>query len=212
MFTEIRHNYPEGHKDKPWCPRTQLVQIGAALTGLELTPDTFCTERLVNARFSGGAIHYLESGSYNPAASCAKINKELLSQLSTINSKIALPSEAKASVEINKAKGMVEKQKLFESYKSEKDKYDARQKIIDRWRGVIFETCCSTTADDENAHFRKFGSADELMEDEIVRYVKHFSKVFEELIGYEKNTLGWWSDAAKNCNQSPHDRSVGPLH
>lgn len=206
------HNYPEGYEKKPWCPNTKLVQICASLAGVELTPQTFCTETINDAHYSGGTIHWLESANFHPAASCAKVNQELIQQLKLAEKVVEAPSYTDTSQKIIDAKDLSAQLKIFRSYEKVMDEYEKRKTIIDRWRKVVFETSVSTTADEKNEHFRRFKSADELLEDEVVGKVKQFMESLEKIIGFEKETIGWWRGEVKNCPQAPKSRHYGPYH
>ena len=210
MFSEKYHNYPEGYEKTPWCPSTQLVQICASLAGVELTPETFCTETLEDARYSDGAIPWLKEGKFYPKPSCVKVNRMLLQQIDLAKTEINLPSDNEITLKIEYATDLKAKLKTLESYKKVKDMHDARESTINRWRNVIFETCCTTTSDEKNVHFRQFESADELTEEEITDKVTKFTEALNKITKY--NPDPWFLDlglgAAKNCPQSPMPRSI----
>jgi hypothetical protein len=208
MLGERMHNYPEGYKEKPWCPNTKLVQIGASLAGIEIAPEDFCTEELSNAHFSEGAIHWLKSGSFFPRVSCVKVEGELIRQMEIVDEEVEAPSNEEATRKINEAKDMPAKQEIFESYKKAMDEYEKRKAIIDRWRKVIFEVSVSTPADEKNEHFRQFKSADELPEDEIITKVEQFTSALNKITGYEPNVIKG-SGGAENCPQSPEHHHYG---
>lgn len=205
---EAMHNYPEGYKEGPYCPYTKLVQISASLAGIELTPETFCTETLKNARFSDGAIHWLKQGDFYPRVSCVKVNQELVQQLKIVEKVVEAPSDKDTTEKIAEAKDLSAKREIFKSYEMSMEKYERRQSIIDRWRKIIFETSVSTTSDEKNPHFRQFKSADELSEEEIVGRVKQFTQALSEITGLQQE----WHipDGAENCPQSPKHNHYGP--
>jgi hypothetical protein len=201
MLGEAMHNYPEGYQEGPYCPQTKLIQIGALLAGIELTPETFCTEKMENPSY-GGPYHGLESVNFRPAASCTKVNQELFQQLETVKDIVKLPPEKEVLSKINDAKDLKAKWKIFESYDDTRIRYEQRKAIIDRWRKVVFETSVGTTEDEKNVHFRQFKSADELSEDEIIHKVEQFKAALLKIVGHEENT-GWLSGVVGNCSQAP---------
>jgi hypothetical protein len=209
MFDERMHNYPEGYEKKPWCPNTKLIQICASLANVKLTPETLCTEELYDARFSGGAIHWLESGSFLPKVSCINIECKLVQQIEIVDENAETPSDEEATRKINEAKDMHAKQEIFESYKQAMDKHERQKAIVDRWRKVIFETSVCTASDEKNEHFRRFNSADELSEDEIFDKVIRFARALHEITGYEPNIIKG-NGGAENCPQSPEHHHYGP--
>jgi hypothetical protein len=184
MLDERMHNYPEGYEEKPWCPNTKLVQICASLAGVELTPETFCTEELANARYSDGAFQWLEHGDFYPRASCAKVNRELIQQLKIVKEIVELPSDKEITLKIEDARDLPNKLKILRSYDEVKGAYDQRKAIINRWRNVVFETCCSTVEDENNKHFRQFKSVDELDEKEVIQKVNQFTSALIEITEY----------------------------
>jgi hypothetical protein len=210
MLGESMHNYPEGYKEGPYCPYTKLVQITASLAGIELTPQTFCTEELSNARFSEGTISWLKSGDFYPRVSCVKVNRELVRQLEFLNEEVEdFPSDEEVTRRVNKAKDLSTKNDILESYKKTMDKYVKGAIILNRWRKVIFETSVSTLSDEKNEHFRQFKSADELSQEEIVNKVEQFTLALNKITGYEPNVIKG-SGGAENCPQSPGHHHVGP--
>lgn len=211
MFGEGIHNYPEGYEEKPWCPYTQLVQIGVSLAGLEVTPDTFCYQRLENARYSGGAIHYFEGGDFYPEASCSKATKKLIEQLRIVSIKVEMPSEQATINKMDKTVYLSSKIEVADDYKEKKKVYDQRKMIIDRWRKVVFETSYSTTADEKNVHFRQLESSDDLTEEEIINNVKQFTEALQKIVGFKQNTIGWHIGEVKNCDQAPQTRHINKV-
>jgi hypothetical protein len=211
MLDERVHNYPEGYEEKPWCPSTKLVQICASLAGVELTPETFCTETIKNAHYSGRAIQWLESADFHPAASCAKINHKLLDQLKLVKEEISLTPDNIINRELDQMKSFDAKKTVVDKYKPEREHYSKRQETFARWRNVIFETCCSTPDDEKNVHFRQIKSADELSEAEIIEKVEQFTQSLGEIVGYEEGTIGFYTGGVVNCPQSPHPGHFGPF-
>ena len=209
MFDTEKHSYPQGYKEGPYCPNSTLVEICNSLAGNNVTPETFCTETIENARYSDGFVHYIESADFCPAASCAKATKQLVKQLEIVTNKIEPPSEDFVTNQMNNAKTVEDKIKIADSYKEIKQKYDERESIIERWREVIFKVCCSTTADKKNDHFWRFKSKDELTEEEVVGRVTSFSQALQKVFGHKENTFGWYNDDAINCPQSPHRYHYG---
>ena len=203
MFPYERANYPEGYKKEPWCPHTKLVQIGISLAGIEVNPNYFCYAEIQNPVYSDGAIHYFEGGDFFPKASCSIVNKALDSQLQVVAVQVEKPSEPEASTELHNAKSLAEKIEIIKTYEKAMNTYNERQKIMDRWRTVIFETCCSTTESEANVHFSQFKSADELSEEEIVGLVEKFKDALQKIVGHGKDTIGWHVGEVKNCNQAP---------
>ena len=203
MLSESMHNYPEGYEEKPWCPNTKLVQICASLAGVELTPETFCTETIENAQFSEGVINWLERADFYPATSCVKVNQKLNRQLEVIRKIVKAPSDKDTTKKIAEAKDLPTRLEIFKSYEKAMEEYEKRQSIVDRWRKVIFETCCSTTKDEKNEHFRQFKSADELSENEILDKVRQFTSALNKITKYEPKFIDLSCGEAKNCNQSP---------
>lgn len=211
MFTETKHNYPEGYKEKPWCPNTQIILICASLANLPTDPETFCYEQIGNARYSRGQIPWLKSADYYPAASCAKIKRKLFEQLALAKVNLALTPTNAIEQEFEKAQTPEAKNKVLNKYGLEKELYFKKQETIERWRGVIFETCCSTPDDEKNVHFRQIKSPDELSESEIVDKVKQFTESLSKIIGYKEGTVGWYSNGAQNCPQAPEYYHLGPF-
>jgi hypothetical protein len=209
MFDERTHNYPAGYKEKPWCPHTQLVQIGASLAGIELTPETFCTERVENAVYLEGIPHWIDRADFIPAASCAKLNRELLEQLKLVKEEVLLTPDSVVNRELDRAAGFDAKKAVIDKYKSERERHSKKQEIFTRWRKVVFETSISTSSDENNEHFRQFKSADELSGDEIIDKVEQFTSALNKITGYEPDVVRS-SRGAENCPQSPKYHHVGP--
>ena len=209
MFPELMHNYPEGYKEKPWCPSTKLVQICASLAGVELTPETFCTETIENAVYSEGILNWLEKADFYPAASCVEVNQELDRQLRIVEKIAEAPSDSDTTQKIAEAKDMPAKLEIFRSYEKAMDGCERRKTIIDRWRRVVFETCCSTTKDERNEHFRRFKSAGELSEEEIIDRVRQFTSTLNKITEYKPRVIDLGCGKARNCRQSPSVRHTG---
>lgn len=187
---EPHNNYPEGYEKKPWCPHTELVQTCASLTGVELTPNTFCTEELENARYSDGTPNYLVSGDFHPKASCARINLELCKQLKLAVQEVQLTPDNIVVEEFSEAETIDAKEAVSDKYFSERERYFKRQEIIDRWRGIIYE---------KDPHFRQLKSPDDLSEEEIINKVGQLEEDLQKIVCYHNNE-------AENCPQSPHFR------
>jgi len=115
------------------------------------------------------------------------------------------------SQQINNAKGLEDKRKLLDSYQTAKNEYTKRAEILGRWREVIFETSCSTTEDKENGHFKRFDSAKDLSDDEVIDRVELFVKALSKIVGYDENHVVYSFGEAKNCPQCPHRHHMGPL-
>lgn len=203
MLSESMHNYPDGYKEKPWCPSTKLVQICASLAGVELTPETFCTEELSNARYSEGTIHWFETGDFYPKASCVKVNQILVQQIDIIGKKIELPGEENIAEEIRSANSTADMLVVTTHYTQLKEDFGKRETILNRWRDIIFQTCCSTTSDEKNEYFRQFKTASELPEEEIIDRVKQFTSALNKITEYIPRAINLGCGAAKNCPQSP---------
>jgi hypothetical protein len=209
MFDERAHNYPQGYKEGPHCPNSTLVEICNSLAGNDRTPDNFCTETMENPVFSRGIISLLKSADFYPVASCAISNKMLDRQLEFVKHDFILPTEEEIIAKSNGAKTVDEKAKVFKTFDIAKENFNSKKTIIERWRNVIFNTCCATTTDEENPHFRRFDSVSELTEDEIIDRVKSFADALQKIIGYKKESLGWWGNEADNCPRSPSGRHYG---
>jgi hypothetical protein len=203
MSLEILHNYPSGCGKEHLCPYSDLVEICNSLSGLKVAPEEFCTETVENAQYSRGIISNLKSADLHPSASCARSNKLLLEQLETVGKIASLPSENEYMKRLQQAGNIEVVVGIASAYNVQKGAYEERKSIIKRWREVIFKTCCSTTDDKENHHFRRFSSENELTEEEIIGKVKQFSEALEEIVGYERKSVWWYLNQAKNCNRSP---------
>jgi hypothetical protein len=209
MLDERMHNYPEGYEEKPWCPNTKLVQICASLAGVELTPETFCTETIGNASYSDGILGWLERADFYPATSCVKVNQKLIRQLEAVKKIVGAPSDKDTTKKITEAKYLPTRLEIFRSYKKAVEEYEKRQTIINRWRNVVFETCCSTTKYEKNEHFRQFKSARELPEGEIIDKVKQFTSALNKITEYEPRFINLSCGEARNCHQSPSVHHFG---
>jgi hypothetical protein len=181
---ETTHNYPKGSGKEPICPHSELVQICNALAGNEVTPETFCTVKLTNPVWIEGQFTQLISGTYLPMASCAVSNMMLTLQLSFIN-------------------GQLSSETIANLTKRQKN----RNKIMARWRKVIFDTCCLAPDGEENG----IKSPDDLTESYVIEKVTEFAQELQEIHGYEPNYFNWWDGSAQNCEQSPRKSEVGPL-
>jgi len=212
MFNERKHNYPKSSGEEPVCPFSDIVEIGNKLSGLSVTPKEFCTESIHNAQYKrGGCFGYSEliSANFYPEASCAKSAKLLEGQLKIVAKKVKLPTDEDVVAKIDSAKSLDNKSEIIQAHEKLKQKHALREGIITRWRQVIFETCCSTTKDNENGHFRRFNSADELTEKEIIDKVNIFSQALNKIVEYEDEMLTRCFDEAKNCPKSPRYHNYG---
>jgi hypothetical protein len=209
MLDERVHNYPEGYCMGPFCPQTKLIQISASLVGIELTAEDFCTQIMSDPNY-GGPYHGLESATLRPAASCSKVNQDLLKQLELVKEKISLTPDEVINQELNEVEDFDAKKAVIDKYTSERERYSKQQEILIRWRKVIFETSVGTTEDEKNPHFRQFKSADELSIDEIMHKVEQYKAALLKIVGHEENT-GWLHGVVSNCPQAPkHDTYIAP--
>jgi hypothetical protein len=208
MLAETKRNYPEEYKKGPHCPHTKLVEICASLTGIELSPESFCYEQVENATYSRGAIPWLETADISAKASCIKVNKLLCRQLSTVSVEVNLPSGEEVQKKVDLAQDIDTKTKILEEYKTTKEKYTSRQDILDRWRKVIFNTSCATPADEPNPHFRSIKQGSDLTEEEIITKVRQFNSALTSITGYKPNTFFFGGEHAVNCHQTPRSYDV----
>ncbi|MGA3291779.1 MAG: hypothetical protein ABSC49_01375 [Candidatus Microgenomates bacterium] len=212
MFDERRHNYPDDYEKGPYCPHTKLIQICASLTGVELTPENFCTEKMSNTRYSDGFIHYLESADFHPAASCAQLNHKLDQQIELAEKKISLTPDNIIKSKLDKINDISSIKKTADKYATEKELYLKKQEILTRWKTVIFKTSVSTTQDEKNVHFRQFKSEEELPDEEVLNKVKKFKAALEKITGFDKEQFGWYWGEVKNCPQAPTHHHYGPIY
>lgn len=199
-------NFPEGDKNKPWCPSTKLIQLGALLAEVNLDPDSFCGEKMTDAHYSEGAIHYLESASFFPRVSCLNVHIKLISQMELVEQDIEEPSTLEIGTALGVATTPHEKAEISKEYAEKMEMYNKREQTIKRWRDVVFETSVTHTGDEPNVHFRQFESANDIPFDEIVGKVKSFIGALEKITGYKPMTINLHG-GAKNCPQSPRMHS-----
>lgn len=198
-------NYPEGDKNKPWCPSTKLIQIGAQLAGVDLNPNTFCGEKMSDARYSDGAIHYLESANYYPRVSCLNVHMNLIDQMELVEQDIQEPTTGEIGKALGFANSPQEKAEISKEYTRKMEAYYKRECAIKRWKDVIFETSVSHKGDEPNPHFRQFETADDIPFEEVIDKVKGFIGALEKITGYKPMTISLHG-GAKNCPQSPRIR------
>lgn len=108
-------NYPEGSKNKPWCPHTKLIQIGAQLSGRKLNDSNFCGTKMTDARYSEGAFHYLESANYFPRVSCKDVQIDLMDQMELVQKDLAEPSVKDLEEALGKAANPKKNPKLWKN-------------------------------------------------------------------------------------------------
>ncbi len=185
----IPENYPGGYKEKPWCPHTKLIEICTDLAGYETNPEKYCGESVFGF----------------PVTSCIEVNKILKLQLNRVNEKddTKQPDEEAITKYLSGKASLEEKSQTLEKYKEQLEKYNSRKNILRRWRQVVFDTCCATTSDEKNAHFRQMQKPEDLKEEEVVLKVKQFISSLEAVTGgYEEGVIRG-DGGADNCNQSP---------
>lgn len=199
-------NFPEGDANKPWCPSTKLIQIGAQLAGVDLDPNSFCGEKMSDAHYSDGAIHYLESANYFPRVSCLNVQMKLIDQMELVEQDIQEPTTEEMGSALESANSPQEKAEISKEYTRKMEAYYKRECAIKIWKDVIFKTSVSHKGDEPNAHFRQFESAEDIPFEEVVNKVKGFIEALGKITGYKPMTINFHG-GAKNCTQSPrmHD-------
>ncbi|QQG42050.1 MAG: hypothetical protein HYV90_01910 [Candidatus Woesebacteria bacterium] len=195
-------NFPEGHGEKPWCPHTKLIQIGASLAGIDLDPNTFCGEKMTNTHYSDGVIHYLEAATYYPTTSCKDVHVALLDQVQLVEQSIEEPNIKEFEMELETAVSSREKAAISDKFAEKMGNYQKREDTIERWRKTMFKISFSEKGDEPNPHFRQFDKPEDIPFEEIIGKVKDFIGALERVTGYKPATFSGLG-GAKNCPQSP---------
>lgn len=194
-------NFPEGHKEKPWCPSTKLIQIGAQLAGVEIKPGNFCGQKMTDVRYSQGAFHYLESANYFPRVSCKAVHIDLMNQMKLVEKDMKEPDTKKMERELENADYKT-KTAIVAKWADKMKAFQEREEIIGRWRTTIFNVSYSHKGDEPNPHFRQFEKAEDVPVEETVGKVKDFIVALEKITGYKLFVIDGHG-GAKNCPQSP---------
>ena len=195
-------NFPEGDKNKPWCPSTKLIQLGAQLAGVDLNPNSFCGVKQSDAHYSEGAIHYLESANYYPRVSCLNVHMKLINQMELVEQDIDEPSTQEIGNALELVSTTQGKVEIAKEYAKKLETYNEKVNTINRWKDVIFETSVAHTGDEPNVHFRQFKSADDVPFEEVIGKVKDFIEALGKITGYKPEMINIHG-GAKNCPQSP---------
>lgn len=187
--------------NKPWCPHTKLIQIGAQLSGQTLNDSNFCGKKMSDARYSEGAFHYLESANYFPRVSCKKVQIELMDQMELVEKDLKEPDTKEMERELKKADYNT-KTAIVAKWADKMKEFQEREEIIGRWRTTIFDVSYSHKGDEPNPHFRQFEKADDLSLEEITGKVNDFIEALGKITGYRPFVIDGHG-GANNCPQSP---------
>ena len=189
------------------CPNYQIIELCAELTGT--SPDKLGKESRFCGREKRTTMGELRGW---PKVLCWEIQKTLALQIATVEKKTKKPtSEETALRQLRSEKTIDKMAQSLVKYKTEKEEFEEREDILNRFKQVIFENCFAHKGDEseKNPHISAISSPNDLSDKVALERVIPFLGALENTTGRKYNPvlgnidISEVTHPAKNCKQCP---------
>lgn len=212
-------NFPPGIGKEPVCPSYQLIEVCAQLAGIEMTKENFFCGTMPKRVDDVGILSGFKGTVYESRSECSEVYIKLASDLNEAKQKIEVPDENRLRRKLGGWSLELKRDMLNKWYdlKTRKDKQD---KIIRRWRQIIWKEYVGPTPEGRNRMFRGFREPEELTDKYVIDYVKNefllnLGKIVNRNgyyfsdIGGKEIQAGTQAMYKERCPQAPKRREEG---